>query len=115
MLVALGTIASQQASATETTAHSCIDLLNYPATHPKGIIKFFASDMVLCNHTDASDLSEANARSRAACFFWLSSHPDKLNGLTPPLNGALHVLTGIVRNVLSSAAKAETGSAFINA
>jgi len=29
MLVALGTIASQQASATETTAHACIDLLNY--------------------------------------------------------------------------------------
>ena len=115
MLVALGTIASQQASATETTAHACIDLLNYAATHPDGTIKFFASDMVLYNHTDASYLSEANARSRAAGFFWLSSHPDKLHGLTAPLNGALHVLTGIMRNVVSSAAEAETGSAFINA
>jgi len=71
MLVALGTIASQQASATETTAHACVDLLNYVATPPEGIIKLFASDMVLYNHTDASYLSEANARSRAAGFFWL--------------------------------------------
>jgi len=115
MLAALGTIASQQASATETTAHACIDLLNYVATHPEGIIKFFASDMVLYNHTDASYLSEANARSRAAGVFWLSSHPDKLHGLTTPLNGALHVLTGIMRNVLSLATEAETGSAFITA
>jgi len=97
MLVALGTIALQQASATETTTHAYIDLLNYAATHPKGIIKSFASDMVLYNHTDASYLSEANARSQAAGFFWLSSHPNKLNGLTAPLNGALHVLTGIVK------------------
>jgi len=114
MLVALGTIASQQASATETTCHACIDLLNYAATHPEGIIKFFASDMVLYNHTDASYHSEANARSRATGFFWLSSHPDKLHGLTVPLNGALHVLTGIMRNALSSAAEAKTGSVCIH-
>jgi len=115
MLVALGTIASQQASATEITAHAFIDLLNYAATHPEGIIKFFASDTVLYNHTDASYLSEANARSQATGFFWLSSHPDKLNGLTAPLNGVLHVVTGIMHNVLSSAAEADTRSAFINA
>mgnify|MGYP000691396941 CR=1 FL=1 len=52
MLVALGTIALQQASATESTAHAYIDLLNYAATHPECIEKFFASDMVLFNHTD---------------------------------------------------------------
>jgi len=114
MLVAHSTIALQQASTTETTAHACIDLLNYAATHPEGIIKFFASDMILYNHTDASYLSEANACSQAAGFFCLSSHPNKLHGLTAPLNGALHVLTGIMRNVLSSAAEAETSSAFIN-
>jgi len=63
MLVPLGTIALQQASATEATAHACINLLNYATTHPKGIIKYFASDMVLYNHTDASYLPEANACS----------------------------------------------------
>jgi len=115
MLVALGTVASQQVSATEATAHACIDLLNYAATHPQDIVKYFSSNMVLYNHTDASYLSEPNAYSQAAGFFWLSTHPDKLNGLTTPLNGALHVLTGIMCNVLSSAAEAETGSAFINA
>jgi len=47
MLVALGTIASQQVSATEATTNPCIDLLNYAATHPEGIIKCFASNMVL--------------------------------------------------------------------
>jgi len=115
MLVALGTIASQQSAATETTAHACIDLLNYAATHPDGIIKYFASDMVLYDHCDASYHSESKARSRASGFFWLSTHPDKLDGLTAPLNGALHVLTGIMRNVLSSVSEAETGAAFINA
>jgi len=115
MLVALNAIALQQASATETTTHACIDLLNYAATHPEGIVKFFLSDMVLYNYTDASYLSEANACFRAFGFFWLSAHPGKFNGLATPLNGALHVLTGIMRNVLSSAAEAETGSAFINA
>ena len=115
MLVALGTIASQQASATQATANAVVDLLNYAATHPDAIIKYFASDMVLYSHTDASYLSEAKARSRASGFFFLSDHPDKLNGLCPPLNGALHVLTGIMRNVLASAAEAETGSAFLNA
>jgi len=59
MPVALSTIASQQASATETTTHACIDLLNYAATHPKGIIKFCASDIVFYNHADASYLLEA--------------------------------------------------------
>jgi len=41
MLVALGTMASQQASATDATAHACIDLLNYAASHPEGIVKDF--------------------------------------------------------------------------
>jgi len=82
MLVALGTVALQQASATEATANACIDLLNYVATHPDGIIKCFASMVVLHKYTDASYLSEAKARSPASGFFFLSTHPDKLNGLT---------------------------------
>jgi len=115
MLPALSTIASQQAAATITTANACVDLLNYAATHPDAIIKYFASDMCLYNHTDASYNSAPKSRSKASGFTYLSTHPSKLHGLVPPLNGAIHVLAGIMQNVHSSAADAEIGGAFHNA
>ena len=78
MLVALGSIAAHQAKGTQATADACVDLLNYAASHPDAVIKYFASDMILHIHTDASYLSESEARSRAGGYFFVSTHPSKV-------------------------------------
>ena len=66
MLPALSSIASEQATPTERTNKSTNHLLDYLATHPIAKIRYYASDMVLNVHSDASYLSESRARSRIA-------------------------------------------------
>jgi hypothetical protein len=63
MLVALGTLASAQASGTKTTAKATTHLLNYAATHPEAVLRNRASDMLLRIRSDVSYLSELHARS----------------------------------------------------
>jgi hypothetical protein len=63
MLVALSTIAAEQAKVTSNTAKAVIKLLNYAATHPNATIRYHASDMILYAHSDASYLSSPKARS----------------------------------------------------
>ena len=85
-------------------------LLDYAATHPYAIVTYNASDMVLAAHSDASYLSESNARSRAGGHFFMSSDSE-----TPPNNGAVMTISQIIKaGVLSSAAEAEVGALFIN-
>jgi hypothetical protein len=121
MLVALGTLASAQAKGTEATAQAVTQLLNYCATHPDAIVRYHASDMQLHVHSDASYLSESQARSRAGGTFFLSSFskdpkvaPDP-NSTPPPHNGAIHTHCSIMKSVLSSATEAELGALFYNA
>jgi hypothetical protein len=115
MLVALGTLASAQTKGTEATARAAAQLLDYAATHPDAILQYTASDMILHVHSDASYLSEPNARSRAGGLFFLSSMPsDDAAAAPPPLNGAIHITSSIMRNVLASATEAEVGALFYN-
>ena len=116
LLVALGTIATSQASPTEETLSKVTDLLNYASTHPSPTIRYLPSDMVLHVHSDASYLSEAQARSRAAAIFFLgNAFPDPAKPSMPLSNGVIHVLSKIMKNVMSSAAEAEIGSTFLSA
>jgi hypothetical protein len=66
--------------------------------------------MELWIHSDASYLSGAHAQSRAGAYYALGEceHP-----ATP--NGAIHVLSNIMRQVLASATKAEVGILFYSA
>jgi hypothetical protein len=57
MLVAIGTLATQQATPTEATMHAITHLLNYCATHPEATLRYTASDMILHVESDASYLS----------------------------------------------------------
>ena len=111
LLVALGTIAAQQARRTATTTAAINQLLDYCHTHPTATIRYRASDMILKIHSDASYLSEAKARSRAGGHFYMgdqpSNQPERGNG--PILNKST-----IMRNVMSSAAEAECGALFDN-
>ena len=110
VLVAIGSIASAQATPTATTMELTKILLDYVATHPDAILTYEKSDMVLAVHSDASYLSEAGARSRAGGHFFMSSDVDD-----PPNNGAIINTSSIIKSVMSSAAKAELAGLYINA
>ena len=61
-----------------------------------------ASDMILAAHSDASYLSETNARSRAGGHFFLSK-----NDHYPNNNGAVLTIAQIIKAVMSLAAEAK--------
>jgi len=111
--VALNELASRQNNATENLKRRCNHFLDYMATHPDAVIRYYASDMVLNVHSDASYLSAPNARSRAAGYFFLGSIP-RLNQPIK-LNGAINVICSTLKFVAASAAEAELGALFHNA
>jgi hypothetical protein len=113
MLTAIGELATEQSHATMTTMEKLAQLLNYCASHPDATVRFTASDMILAVESDASYLSVVKGRSRAAGYFFLTNKPAPPNGPFKS-NGAVHVLCHIMREVLSSAAKAELGALFHN-
>jgi hypothetical protein len=121
MLVALGSLASAQTKGTEATAQAVTQLLNYCATHPDAVLQYRKSDMHLWTHSDASYLSESEARSRVASFFYLSDKPDDVtaapapDSALPPINGAVTVLSTILKAVMASATEAEMGGLFLAA
>jgi hypothetical protein len=67
----INVLASEQSNATEVTADKVIKLLNYCNTHPETKIRYHASDMILHIQSDASYLSENEAKSRAGGFFYM--------------------------------------------
>ena len=77
MLVALGSLASEQADPTERTMQKCMQFLDYAATQEDAVITYRKSNIVLAIHSDALYLSEPKARSRAGGHFFLSEdEPD---------------------------------------
>jgi hypothetical protein len=117
MLVALGSIASTQAKATQKTYDEVLWLLNYATSNPEAVIRYKASDMVLHIHSDASYLSEPKARSRAGGHYFLSdlsTCPTRPPTTTPKPNGPIFSLSRILRPVMGSVAKAEIGSSYTN-
>jgi hypothetical protein len=118
LLVALGSIATQQANCTEKTMKAITHLLNYVATHPEPMICFKCSDMKLEIATDSSYLSETKSPSRAGGYHYLSNlrpaRPILPEDPLPMMNGPVHVHCSIMAMIVSSAAEAETGGAYNN-
>jgi hypothetical protein len=115
MLVSLGTLAAAQTKGTAETTKACTQLLNYAATHSDAVIRYTSSDMILKLHSDASYLSEPEARSRAGGFHYLGNNQPIIAGAPPePLNGAILVVSNIMKVVVASAAEAELGALFFN-
>lgn len=110
MLVALGSLAAAQTKATQNTMTAAKQLLDYAATHPDAKIRFLRSDMILQVHSDASYLSESEARSRAGGIAFMGN-----DSITTNINGAIHIHSSIMKNILASAAEAEVGALFHNA
>jgi hypothetical protein len=105
-------LASEQSNATEITANKVIKLLNYCNTHPETKIRYHASDMILHIHSDASCLSENEAKSRARGLFYMGNTNKNDKKLT---NGAILIVSKVLKHVMSSAAEAEIRAVFINA
>ena len=120
ILPSLTSISAEQSKATERTAADVTKLFDYLATHPDATIRYVASDMVLHVHSDASYLSAPKARSKLGGYFYLSRNPTDSNRQPqptdplPPLNGAIHVNTNIIKHVMSAASEAELGALFFN-
>jgi hypothetical protein len=105
-------LASEQSNATEVTADKVIKLLNYCNTHPETKIRYRASDMILHIHSDTSYLSENEAKSRAGGFFYMGNTNKYDKKLT---NGAILIVSKVIKHVMSSAAESEIGAVFLNA
>ena len=75
LLVTVSSLARQQKDPTVKTMDAINHLLDYCATHPNAVTRFHASDMVLHVESDASYLSETDAKSRAAGYHYLSVDP----------------------------------------
>jgi hypothetical protein len=109
MLVALGSIVTQQANPTENTMKQVPQFVDYASTHPDAIVTYHASNMVLAGHNNASYLSKSKAHSWAGGHFFMSSNTAK-----PPNNCAILTIAQIIKAVMSSAAEAEVGALYIN-
>ena len=90
----------------------CVQLLDYLAYHSDAKVRFYASDMVMNIHSDASYLSEGKAQSRTCGHFFMGWVP--VDGAPIRINGAFHVSTNVIRFVVASAAEAELGALFHN-
>ena len=95
ILSALSTIASEQSNGTKQTMEKkTIQLLDFLATHPAAKVRFHALAIVLNIHSDASDPSEPQARSRLVGYFFLSKVAKK--GENIQMNGNMFVSCGIL-------------------
>jgi hypothetical protein len=112
LIMPINVLASEQSAATNATADKVIKLLNYCNTHPESKIWYHSSDMILHIHSDASYLSEDEAKIRAGGFFYMGNatkHQEKLT------NGAILIISKVFKHVMSSAAESEIGAVSINA
>ena len=89
-------------------------MLDYLATHPDATVQYEVPDMILnINiHSDASYLSELQARSRVAGYYFLGTKPK--NNEPIKLNGSIFTFCGILKCVVASAAEAELAALFLN-
>jgi hypothetical protein len=110
MFTTLNKLASRQAVPTEDLYHDVHHFLRYAASYPDATVVFHASNMQLAIHSDASYLSESQARSRVGGYHYLIRRDD------PSLsNGAIEAISTILTSVVASASEAEYAAMFINA
>jgi hypothetical protein len=121
MLPSIGTLlATQQSTPTAATLKNLTQLLNYCVTHPNAIVRFMQSDMCLYVESNASYLSESRARSRFAGYHYLSFTPKNPTQKPAPdvpqpkLNGPISIPAKILKEVVSSAAEAESAGLYYN-
>ena len=111
MLPTLSKLSLGQGIPTRALHDAVLHFLQYAATYPDAAITYRPSDMRIVIWSDASYLSESQARSRADNFHHLTANGDPI---TAPVNGAIDVISTIIPTVVSSAAEAELAGLFLN-
>lgn len=86
-----------------------IYFLNYAASYPDAKVIYQASDMILIVDSDATYSVHPKAQSRVGRYLYLE------NKEQTQFNGPALVLAKIIKNVMTSAAKAEVGALYMNA
>ena len=112
ILHTLNSIAAESSKPTDRTMERVEQLLDYMHTYPNAVVRYYASDMILNVHSDASYLSAGRGRSRAGGYFFLGSLPQE--GTPIKLNGNIAITCAILKLVAASAAEAELGALFLN-
>ena len=85
--------------------------MDYAHTYPNAIIRYKASEIQLHIDSDAAYLVFSKACRRGAGHFYLKSHtPPSVSLLQPPTNEPILTECVTLRNIMTSAAEAETGS-----
>jgi hypothetical protein len=110
LLCLISAIASQLSKLIKDTMQQTLQLLDCLAMQEDTVLSNHTSDMVLAVHSDASYLSEPKVRSGARGHFFLSS-----DTTIPPNNGAVLNIAHIIKNIMSSATKAELAGLYIMA
>jgi hypothetical protein len=107
ILTAVHELGSTQARPTVKDMAKMERLLQYVSSHQHHGIRFYASCMQLQIQSDASYLSRTKARSVAGGHHYL--------GTPEFINGPFYCMSKIIGCIVSSAAEAELGAAFMNA
>ena len=113
MLPALNQIGAQQAQPTQIIMLKIQRLMDYANTYQHAYVRFYASDMQLLVDSDAAYLVLPKARSRIAGYFRLANTPSSPYQYKD--NGAILIECHTLRDVVTSAAEAETKGVFQNA
>ena len=71
----LSTIAKTQATPTENTLPKTNQFLDYMATQPVAVTRFYEADMILNVHLNASYLTASKAQSQVGRHFFLANKP----------------------------------------
>eukprot|EP00957_Ditylum_brightwellii_P005046 383797-Ditylum_brightwellii.AAC.1 len=87
----------QQSAPTNISEKNLIHLLDYLSTYPNTRVQFYTLDMILQIHSNASFLLESKGQSTTGGYFLL-----------------VRTLHTILKNVVTSAAKAELARLFLN-
>ncbi len=110
--MALSSIGIKQTKGTTSMMDKAKQLLDSLATNPNATICYCASDMIMNVHSDASYLSEADARSRACGHFFMGWKAKDGNPIK--LNKAFFTLCAILCFILVSGAEANLGALFLD-
>jgi hypothetical protein len=112
VLMALSANAVEQTKATVKSMGKCIQLLDYLAINSEAKVRYYASNMVMNIHSDASYLSETGVGSRACKHFFMEWMPK--SGEPIKINGAFYVNATILKFVVVSVVEAKLGALFHN-
>ena len=116
MLCGINEISRVQYKPTTDTLEKARILLDYASTYSSSILCSHASQMIIHVDSDSEYLVMPKSRSCYAGYFYLSDWPRyKSHKPTPWRNGPILTACKKIRNVLTSAAEAETTGAFNNA